>query len=278
MLNDEEKAGFLDHARAGRPPVQGDPPRRPSQRVRPDPRRARVPRRPIATCTPTVDVSRCWRRSSNCSTSPSRPTRTSSTEDDGGATASISTQVDWDAAAGHASTAGNSAPPPNASARCSQHASAESRPAQPHARRPARALPAAHRRVQRRLQQRRAVLRRLVAFTHDLTDEEQRTVVEGLTEEQLAVFDLLLRPAPDLTDAERAGQARRRGAARGPQAREARPRLAQGAADTRRGAAGGRGDAGRTPREVRPASVRAEVRRGVPACVRELLGRRAERV
>jgi type I restriction enzyme, R subunit len=46
--------------------------------------------------------------------------------------------------------------------------------------------------------------RRLVAFTHDLTAEEQRTVVEHLTEEQLAVYDLLLRPAPDLTDAERA--------------------------------------------------------------------------
>ena len=46
--------------------------------------------------------------------------------------------------------------------------------------------------------------RRLSEFTKDLTDEEQRAIVENLDEEQLAVFDLLTKPEPDLTDKERA--------------------------------------------------------------------------
>jgi type I restriction enzyme R subunit len=46
-------------------------------------------------------------------------------------------------------------------------------------------------------------LRRLVALSKSLTDEEQRAVVEGLTEEELAIFDLLTKPDPVLTDAER---------------------------------------------------------------------------
>jgi type I restriction enzyme R subunit len=44
--------------------------------------------------------------------------------------------------------------------------------------------------------------KRLVEFTKDLNEEERRGVAEHLTEEQLAVYDLLMRPAPDLTDAE----------------------------------------------------------------------------
>lgn len=39
----------------------------------------------------------------------------------------------------------------------------------------------------------------LVKLSHALTDEEARTISEGLDEEQLAIFDLLTRPAPDLT-------------------------------------------------------------------------------
>ncbi len=46
-------------------------------------------------------------------------------------------------------------------------------------------------------------LRRLVALSQSLTDEEQRAVVEGLSEEELAIFDLLTKPEPVLTDAER---------------------------------------------------------------------------
>ena len=46
-------------------------------------------------------------------------------------------------------------------------------------------------------------LRRLIELSKTLTDEEQRAVTEGLTEEELAVFDLLTKPEPTLTDAER---------------------------------------------------------------------------
>ena len=40
-------------------------------------------------------------------------------------------------------------------------------------------------------------------MTQDLSEESQRAMREGLTEEQLAVFDILTKPGPDLTDAER---------------------------------------------------------------------------
>lgn len=46
-------------------------------------------------------------------------------------------------------------------------------------------------------------LRRLIELSQSLTEEEQRSVVEGLTEEELAIFDLLTKPEPVLTDAER---------------------------------------------------------------------------
>jgi type I restriction enzyme R subunit len=43
----------------------------------------------------------------------------------------------------------------------------------------------------------------LVAFTQALNAEEQRTIGEQLSEEELALFDLLTRPGPELTDHER---------------------------------------------------------------------------
>jgi type I restriction enzyme, R subunit len=46
-------------------------------------------------------------------------------------------------------------------------------------------------------------LRRLVELSKSLTEEEQRAVIEGLTEEELAIFDLLTKPEPVLTDDER---------------------------------------------------------------------------
>jgi type I restriction enzyme R subunit len=42
----------------------------------------------------------------------------------------------------------------------------------------------------------------LLAFTKRLSQEEQRAVAENLSEEELAVFDLLMRPHPDLSNAE----------------------------------------------------------------------------
>jgi type I restriction enzyme R subunit len=46
-------------------------------------------------------------------------------------------------------------------------------------------------------------LRRLIALSRDLSEEEVRAATEDLTEEELAVFDLLTKPDPALTDEER---------------------------------------------------------------------------
>jgi type I restriction enzyme R subunit len=43
----------------------------------------------------------------------------------------------------------------------------------------------------------------LVEFTKSLNEEERRGLTENLHEEQLAIYDLLMRPAPPLTDAEK---------------------------------------------------------------------------
>ena len=43
----------------------------------------------------------------------------------------------------------------------------------------------------------------LVKLTHSLSDEQQRHVREQLTEEELVIFDILLKPAPELTTEER---------------------------------------------------------------------------
>jgi type I site-specific restriction-modification system R (restriction) subunit len=42
----------------------------------------------------------------------------------------------------------------------------------------------------------------LVKFARELTEEEQRGVAEGLSEEELALFDILTRPEPKLSQAE----------------------------------------------------------------------------
>jgi len=46
-------------------------------------------------------------------------------------------------------------------------------------------------------------LRRLIALSRDLSDEERRAVTEDMNEEELAVFDLLTKPEPTLDDDER---------------------------------------------------------------------------
>ncbi len=43
----------------------------------------------------------------------------------------------------------------------------------------------------------------LIALTEELNEEEQRTIAEQLTEEELAVFDLVTRPPIDLTESQR---------------------------------------------------------------------------
>jgi type I restriction enzyme R subunit len=78
-------------------------------------------------------------------------------------------------------------------------------------------------------------LRRLVELSKTLTDEEQRAVAEGLTEEELAVFDLLTKPEPVLTDDEREVVKGQRQAPARSGARQAGPRLAAQVSDHGRG-------------------------------------------
>ena len=44
--------------------------------------------------------------------------------------------------------------------------------------------------------------KRLVEFTDELKEEDQRAIAESLADEELAVFDLLTKPEPVLTTAE----------------------------------------------------------------------------
>lgn len=44
--------------------------------------------------------------------------------------------------------------------------------------------------------------RQLVNLIQDLTEEDQRAIAENLTEEQLAIFDLLITPGPELNEAQ----------------------------------------------------------------------------
>jgi len=48
------------------------------------------------------------------------------------------------------------------------------------------------------------IIRRLIALSRDLSAEEQRGFAEGMSEEELAVFDLLTKPDPVLSDEEQA--------------------------------------------------------------------------
>ena len=48
------------------------------------------------------------------------------------------------------------------------------------------------------------LFRELVALSRNLTDEEQRHLREQLTEEELAIFDILTRPVPEPTTEEQA--------------------------------------------------------------------------
>lgn len=47
-----------------------------------------------------------------------------------------------------------------------------------------------------------AFFQQLMAFTEELQEEDQRAIREGLTEEELALFDIITKPAPDMTDKE----------------------------------------------------------------------------
>ena len=48
-----------------------------------------------------------------------------------------------------------------------------------------------------------AIFDELLSFAQDLNEEERRHVQEGLTEEELPIFDLLMKPAPEMAEKER---------------------------------------------------------------------------
>jgi len=72
---------------------------------------------------------------------------------------------------------------------------------------------------------------RRMLFTQGLGEEEQRRLSEGLTEEQLAIYDLLTRPGPD-------SRRRRRGRSSG--SRRSHWRLSSGTSRCWTGARGSR--------------------------------------
>ena len=47
-----------------------------------------------------------------------------------------------------------------------------------------------------------AFFQQLMKFTEELQEEDQRAIREGLSEEELALFDIITKPAPDMTDKE----------------------------------------------------------------------------
>ena len=61
-------------------------------------------------------------------------------------------------------------------------------------------------RVQRRVIQRRDLLRKLMAFTQKLNEEDKRGLAEQLSEEELVIFDLLTKPNIGLTQARDGGR------------------------------------------------------------------------
>ena len=47
-----------------------------------------------------------------------------------------------------------------------------------------------------------AFFQQLIAFTEELQEEDQRAIREGLSEEELALFDIITKPAPEMTEKE----------------------------------------------------------------------------
>ncbi len=77
-------------------------------------------------------------------------------------------------------------------------------PAEPHPRRLCREVRGADRKLQRRQPQHRGTVRRVGEAVEQPDDEQQRHVRENMSEEELVIFDILTRPAPELSGEERA--------------------------------------------------------------------------
>lgn len=118
----------------------------------------------------------------------------------------------------------------------------------------------------------------LVTFTQDLNEEEQRHLREQISEEELAVFDILTRPGSHAAG-DRGDQEGVQGPAGEVEDRKAGARVADETHDARRGESRDREDAGcRVAGEIHGRAIRTEVRGAVPACVGEVSGSGNERV
>src|SRR5438105_3647873 len=119
----------------------------------------------------------------------------------------------------------------------------------------------------------------LVKLSHSLSEEEARAVSAGLSEEELAIFDLLTRPAPHLT-ADEEQQVKR--VAEEVLAVLKREKLVLDWRKEQRTRAAVRVSVeetfGQAPGEVHAADLCPEVRRRVPACIRVVLRRRPQRL
>ena len=105
------------------------------------------------------------------------------------------------------------------------------------------------------------MLRRLQSLSRELSEEEQRTVREGLSEPELAVFDLLTKPDPVLTDEQRDEVKKVARKLMEHITGAARPRLAQEGRDARGGARARQGRPRRASRRLRPRDLGAQDRR-----------------
>ena len=104
-----------------------------------------------------------------------------------------------------------------------------------------------------------AIYEQLLKFAQKLNEEEQRHVKEKLTEEELAIFDILTKPRVDITRQGRArGQEGRQGHAPDAEGREAGAGLAEAAAVTGDGAAVHRGILGQAAAGVYAGLYRAK--------------------
>jgi hypothetical protein len=114
-----------------------------------------------------------------------------------------------------------------------------------------------------------ALFAQLVDFAKQLNEEERRGIREQLDNEQLAIFDILTRPSPKLTNQERE-QVKRLARELLDTLKAERlvlPQVAQPAADARRRVGGDSRSAGEPAAEILRRRLQRQVRGGVSARV-----------
>lgn len=112
---------------------------------------------------------------------------------------------------------------------------------------------------------------KLLSFTQELSAEEKRGVSEQLTEEELAVFDILMKPEIEMTPADKKkSEGGRSAVATNPQAGQVGAGLAEETADAGGRVLHGQDGARRPTPDFHAGTVPREVRRGVSTRLRQL--------